>query len=218
MTLIPSLNEEASIATVITAALRHTSHVLVADDGSSDDTSSIAERSGAVVIKHKRKMGQGAALRSGFCYAIENGLDIVVTLDADGQHDPSYIEDFIKPIIQGKADFVIGSRFKSGYYELSLKTVAIKFFTVLTRLLTGLQVTDVTCGFRAIRVSTLKKMRITQPQFSAPELLIEAWKRRLRIAEIPVRIFKRTFGLSKKRLMAYSFGLLLAVLQTRLRS
>jgi glycosyltransferase involved in cell wall biosynthesis len=190
--------------------------VLVIDDGSTDNTSHVAKFNGAVVIRHQRNLGQGAALRSGFDYAIKNGLDIVITLDADGQHDPSYIDKFIKPIIEEKADLVIGSRFMREHREISFKTVAIRLFTLLVRLLTELQVTDVTCGYRAIRVSSLRKLKLTQNQYSAPEILIEAWKRKLRILEIPVHIYKRKFGLSKKRLMAYSFGLLFSILRTRL--
>lgn len=139
----------------------------------------------------------------------------MITLDGDGQHDPSEIQKFVELISQGKADFVIGSRFKGRHYGISFKIAAIKFFTLLTRLLTGLRVTDVTCGYRALRVSTLKKLKITQNQYSAPEVLIEAWKRKLKIVEIPVHIHKRKFGSSKKRLRAYSFGLLFSILKTR---
>jgi len=115
---IPAYNEGLTIAKVILKARKHVDKVIVCDDGSTDMTAEIAEALGAEVIRHKRNMGYGAAIGSLFRRAREIGADVMVTLDADGQHDPDYIPRLIKPIIKGEADIVIGSRFLGGDVEV----------------------------------------------------------------------------------------------------
>ncbi|MEM2613688.1 MAG: glycosyltransferase family 2 protein, partial [Nitrososphaerota archaeon] len=108
---IPAYNEEKTIAKVILKTKKYVDKVIVCDDGSIDMTAEIAEALGAEVIRHERNMGYGAAISSLFKKAVEEGADIMVTLDGDGQHDPDEIPKLIKPIVEDEADVVIGSRF-----------------------------------------------------------------------------------------------------------
>ncbi len=108
---IPAFNEEKTIAKIVIRASAYVDRIVVVDDGSSDDTSLIAERLGAKVIKHVENLGYGAAIRSCFNAGKDADTDILVILDADGQHDPDLIPELIKPIANSDADVVIGSRF-----------------------------------------------------------------------------------------------------------
>ena len=108
---IPAYNEEKTIARVVLQAQRHVDSVLVCDDGSEDLTTEIAERLGATVMRHERNLGKGAALKSLFEMALEVNADVVVTLDADGKHNPSEIPLFISQVLDGDADIVLGSRY-----------------------------------------------------------------------------------------------------------
>jgi glycosyltransferase involved in cell wall biosynthesis len=108
---IPAYNEEKTIAKVIIKTQKYVDKVIVCDDGSKDMTSEIAERLGAIVIKHERNMGKGEALRNLFKKAMELNADIVITLDGDGQHDPDEIPSLINTLKEEKADIIIGSRF-----------------------------------------------------------------------------------------------------------
>jgi len=108
--LIPAYNEELTVGSVVALARKY-GDVLVVDDGSTDRTSEIAQRAGAVVIRHPVNRGKGAALKTGFEYALSREYEVVVTLDADGQHNPDEIPLLMEPIIRGEADLVIGSRY-----------------------------------------------------------------------------------------------------------
>jgi len=111
---IPAYNEEGSIAGVVVQARKYVDRVVVCDDGSVDLTGAIAEGLGAVVVRHGRNLGKGAALRSAFLRARELGADVVAMLDADGQHDPEEIPGLVEPILKGEADMVVGSRYVDG--------------------------------------------------------------------------------------------------------
>ncbi|EHR79127.1 glycosyl transferase [Thermococcus litoralis DSM 5473] len=108
--IIPAYNEELTIGSVVALAKKY-GDVLVVDDGSKDRTSEIAQKAGAIVIRHEVNKGKGAALKTGFGYALANGYDVIVTIDADGQHNPDEIPLLLKPILEGEADLVIGSRY-----------------------------------------------------------------------------------------------------------
>ncbi len=109
---IPAFNEEKTIAKIVIGAQKYAQLVVVCDDGSTDLTAEIAERLGAVVVRHKKNLGYGGALQSLFKRARELQADVLVTLDSDGQHDPEEIPQLIKPIEDGVAEVVFGSRFK----------------------------------------------------------------------------------------------------------
>jgi glycosyltransferase involved in cell wall biosynthesis len=102
--LIPCLNEEQFIGDIVSKALNHVDRVIVIDDGSTDRTADVAQRAGADVIRHAKRLGAGAATRTGFLSALKAGADIVVTLDGDGQHNAAEIPNVIKPLLDGEAD------------------------------------------------------------------------------------------------------------------
>jgi glycosyltransferase involved in cell wall biosynthesis len=163
--------------------------------------------------------GQGDALRTGFEIALAEGAEIVMTMDADGQHQVSDIAKLVQPIVDGEADYVMGSRFLGEYEDRGgFRHAGIMIFTVLLNLFTRARITDCTNGFRAIRASSLTKLELHEDRFSAPELIIEAVKKGLRIREVPVHIARRAAGESKKpRQLEYPLGFLRAMLQTWLR-
>ena len=186
---IPAFNEENSIAHVIIEAQKFADAVIVCDDGSSDLTAEIAGRLGADVVQHERNSGYGAAIRSLFERACEFGADILVTLDADGQHNPAEIPNVVKPITAGKADVVIGSRFVDvkGTREMPLyRRVGAK---IITRMVNGSAkngVTDAQSGFRAYNQEAMNRLSLVEVGMGASvEILLEASKHDLKIYEVP---------------------------------
>jgi glycosyltransferase involved in cell wall biosynthesis len=193
---------------------------IVIDDGSDDDTASEARAAGAVVASHTRNLGQGDALRTGFAVARRMGARIVVTMDADGQHDPAELPSLVSPVVGGDADYVQGSRFLGRYDDAGgARDLGIRGFTWLIRLLTGADISDCTNGYRAIDGAALARLRLVEDRFSAAEILIEAAGRGLRIREVPVHIRSREAGTSKKpRGLGYAFGFLGAIVRSWVRA
>ena len=148
---IPAFNEERTIAKVVVRALEHVEVVVVVDDGSEDETALIAEKLGARVIRHGRNLGYGDAIRTCFRAARELEADVMVTVDADGQHDPDDIPRLVEPIRQGKADCVIGSRMlnKSHNGTPPYRSMGIKLITKLSGLGSSAKLTDAQSGMRA---------------------------------------------------------------------
>jgi hypothetical protein len=194
-------------------------HVLVIDDGSRDATAAVARALGADVVSHPVNSGQGAALQTGYLVAERLGVDVVVTLDADGQHDPAEMEGLVEPIIAGTADFVVGSRRMGGQAkESTARDAGITLYTRLINLLGGTEVTDIANGYRAIRASRLSEIAFTEDQFHNPELLLGAARAGLRVLDVPVTIRKRTSGTSKKGTnLRYGLGFLRVIFKTWLR-
>jgi len=220
--VIPAYNEEETIADVLKRIPSELSgykiEPLIVVDGSTDNTDKIVEKMGYRYVKHVINLGQGDALRTGFEIALKNGADIIVTMDADGQHLPEELERVIKPIINGEADFVIGSRFLGKFEkESNIRYIGIKFFTWLINLLTGIKITDCTSGYRAFSAEALKKLELREDRFNAPELIIDAAKKGLRIKEVPVTIVRRKGGQTKKPRLGYAWGLCKTVIKTWLR-
>lgn len=196
---------------------------VVVDDGSSDDTAVLAEKAGALVVRHPRNLGQGEGLRTGFAAARALGADVVVTMDADGQHDPAQLPDLVGPVVAGESDYVQGSRFLGRYDDAgSVRHLGIRFFTALINLLARTRITDCTNGYRAIRVADLGRMRLVEDRFSASEILIQAATAGLRMREVPVHIRSRHAGTSRKPggiryPLSYLAVILRSVVRARLR-
>jgi glycosyltransferase involved in cell wall biosynthesis len=201
--VIAAYAEEECIGGVLEAIPREACglrvETIVVDDGSADRTAEVARGHGVYVARLERNCGHGVALRLGYELAREHGARYIVTLDADGQWDPLEIPRVLAPVVEGEADFVIGSRVL-GRTETddSFRQAGVHVFAALVRLLTGVNVTDTSSGFRALRAEVTGNVRQTQVQYQSSELLIGAIYRGYRIAERPVVMHKRTAGFSKK--------------------
>lgn len=221
--VIPAFNEEQAIEGVLKQIpdrlLGLPIRPIVVVDGGEDNTAEVVRRGNYLVASHAMNRGQGDALRTGFEIARKTGASAVVTMDADGQHQAADLEKLLKPIIENEADFVIGSRFLGSYEDRgSIRHVGILFFTALINFFGRIRITDCTNGFRAIRVSRLADLDLKEDRFNAPELLMEAAKKRLRIHEVPVTIAGRAAGNSKKPArLGYPLGFLATTLKVWLR-
>jgi len=220
---IPAYNESASIAAVLAevpgSVAGQPVHVLVIDDGSRDGTADVARAAGAHVVSHPVNSGQGAALQTGYLVAERVGADLVVTMDGDGQHDPSQLSLLVAPILEDRADFVVGSR-RLGEHEAdsTARDAGITVYTRLLNTLGGTSISDVANGYRAIRASMLPALAFTEEQFHNPELLLGAARAGFRVTEVPVTIRRRSAGSSKKGgTLRYGAGFLRAMLKTWLR-
>ena len=221
--VIPAYNEAASIESVLTALPDQIDglplEAIVVSDGSEDETAMRAANAGATVAEHPINQGQGGALQTGFLIAEEKNAEVVVTMDADGQHPVDELENFVQPILDGEADYVMGSRYRGIDHSGNgvVRKSGIRFFTWLINGLTKSNITDCTNGYRAIRGSEIGKLTLTEERFSAPELIIEARKNGLRIEEIPIVIQERDAGETKKPQVGYALGLTRTILTTWIR-
>lgn len=203
---IPAWNEEASIADVI-AGLRENlpdSDVLVVDDGSVDDTAGQARAAGARVASLPFNQGLGAALQTGYLYALREGYDFCAHLDADGQHPPAEVARLLAEVWEGRADLVIGSRYRdptaagTGDYRPTMsRRIGSSVFRFFLTLATRQRFTDTTSGMRAAnrRVMSLFGERYS-PDFGEIESLQRAVRQGLRVEEVPVRMLERSGGTS----------------------
>jgi len=199
--IIPALNEEESLPVTLAEVARKAPGrpVLVVDDGSRDATPRVARERGVAVVSHAVNLGVGAALQTGFRWAVRQGYGIAVQLDADGQHDPAYLDALLAPVIAGACDVSIGSRYvaRTGYRAPRLRRLGMLLFSGVVRATTGQRITDTTSGFRAY---DREVMEVCQHDFpkdlpDAP-LLIDLARRGFRLAEVPVEMRAREAGRS----------------------
>ena len=192
---MPALNEENDIQRVI-ADLPHSLEgievikILVVDDGSVDKTAELAYASGAQVISHGKNRGVGAAFHSAVQFALENDADILVGIDADGQFDPNEIPLLINPILENKADMVIGNRFSYGMpAEMSqVKFLGNQIVAKMISSITGQNFQDVSCGFRAYNRESLLRLNIFGEFTYTHETILSLMYQGLRITEHPIRV------------------------------
>ncbi|HEY5025268.1 MAG TPA: glycosyltransferase family 2 protein [Acidimicrobiales bacterium] len=172
---------------------------LVVVDGGDDGTEDIVGAHGAYCAVLPVNMGQGVALRLGYELAAAHGARYVVTLDADGQNDPSEIPGFVAPLVDGSADFVIGSR-RLGVDQTTdrVRMAGVVFFASIINALTGQHITDTSNGFRGLKIEVLKDVTLEQDQYQTAELIISAATRGWRITDCPVVWHARASGQSKK--------------------
>lgn len=221
--IIPAYNEERAITNVLSRLPKqvfgYDIRAIVVVDGAVDNTAEVVRHENYLVASHAMNRGQGDALRTGFDLALLHNADIVVTMDADGQHCPEDLARLVKPIIDEEADYVMGSRFLGNYEDRGgARHLGIIIFTYLINLLGRVKITDCTNGFRAIRGSSLRKLNLYEDRFNAPELIMEAANKKLRIIEVPVTIARRSAGESKKPpRLGYPLGFLRVILKTWLR-
>ncbi len=189
--VLPAFNEEVSIGSIVLLTKHYCDNVIVVDDGSSDRTAAIARNAGAHVIVHEVNGGKGAALKTGFAAAADLGADIIVTMDSDGQHNPTDIPNLVAPIIDGYAEMVNGSRYLS---HKDKNTPIYRRFgqTILdtaTNMNSGLKITDSQSGFRAFAASTINVFRFNAKGMAIEsEMLADAGRFGLRIKEVEIGV------------------------------
>jgi glycosyltransferase involved in cell wall biosynthesis len=200
--VVPAFEEEAAIGAVVAeiTAFDPSIDVVVVDDGSSDGTGAAAAAAGATVVRLPFNLGIGAAVQTGFRWALERGYDLAVRLDGDGQHDPAELPKLLAPIERDEADVVTGSRFREeedGYRPPLGRRVGITWFARLVSLLSGQRVTDTTSGFQALNRSGIELFARDYPSdYPEVEATVLVLKHRLRLAEVPVRMREREHGSS----------------------
>ena len=187
---IPAFNEEKNIASIIMKLKKVTDHIIVCNDGSTDMTEEISKKLDVVVITHSRNMGYGSAIRSIFLKAKELQADILVTFDADGQHRVEDIQSVTQPIIDNKADIVIGSRFLENKSDIpEYRKFGIKVITKITNSSLKEKLTDSQSGFRAYSKNVLKDVTPSESGMGvSTEILIKASNTSHKIAEVPITI------------------------------
>lgn len=225
LAIVPAYNEEVTIQSVIQEIIAKVPgiFVCVVNDGSNDKTAEKAKNSGAVVISHPFNMGIGAAVQTGFIYAIRNNFDIAVQVDADGQHDPSFITKMVSDLQQMNADIVSGSRFinEGGYKSSFLRRIGIVIFEIINRLVVGQKITDSTSGFRAFNKQAIAFLADKYPEdYPEPEVLIILRKNGYKINEIPVEMRSRQGGQSSikgYKSLHYMVKVILAILMQSIK-
>lgn len=216
--IIPAYNEEKIIGEVVKSVYRQCNHVLVINDGSTDNTYREAEEAGALTINHSVNLGTGASEETGIMAALLLDADIIVTLDADGQHDPSEIPKLLEPILSDEADMVIGSRFLEPEGPMPrTKRLGNTILTQLTSLLCGAEITDSQSGFRALTRQVAANVSGLPTDYSwASEMITQIHKRGFRIKEVPVRTIYNRYSLSKGTGIFDGLKILLYLIKSRL--
>jgi hypothetical protein len=221
--LVPAYNEAENIGVVLDQMPAEVcgvrTEVLVVDDGSRDGTGDVAAEHGALVARHVTNRGGGAALRTGYRLMVESGAEIVVTLDADGQHLPAEMSRLVEPVLSGEVDVAHGSRVL-GHADRNTRAreLGIVFFNRLVSFITRTHVTDCSNGYRAVRTTVLPLLVLRQEQFHTSEFMIEAIKRGVPAKEVPITVEQRLHGHSKKpAVMRYGLGFANAIVRTWLR-
>ena len=199
--IVPAYNEEASIARVVGELLAYDSglRVVVVDDGSTDRTADVARAAGAKVVSLPFNLGIGGAVQTGFRYAWEQGFDVAVRADGDGQHDPAELDAILRPVLADEADVAVGSRFMggAGYRSSRSRRVGIRLLAWIVSALTRQRITDPTSGFQAANRLGIRLFAADYPHdYPEAEATVMVFKHRLRLREVPVAMRARESGRS----------------------
>lgn len=191
--ILAAYNEEKQIAiTIKTLKKNGYINIVVVDDGSEDRTYELAKKHKVHVLRHPINMGQGAALRSGTTYALRKKAKYIIHFDSDGQHRVEDVPAMIKPVLEGKAQITLGSRYLDKNKKTKMpmhRTFYVKGGLWFTRLMTGLKLTDTHNGFRVMTAETAKELKITQDEMShASEILELIARKKIKYKEVPVII------------------------------
>jgi len=222
LVIVPALNEERNVAKVVKAARARGVDVLVVDDGSDDATGAVAEAEGAIVVRHACNLGIGAAVQTGYLYALQKGYDAAVRLDADGQHSAADIPRFLEALGEGDADIVVGSRFlaRRGYQSTWVRRIGILILSLVSATV-GTRTTDPTSGYWAVSRRAIELLaRVHPDDYPETEALVLATRAGLRTKEIPVNMLARLAGYSSISAIHsgfYMMKVVIAVILQRLR-
>jgi glycosyltransferase involved in cell wall biosynthesis len=189
LALIPAYNAAERIGSVIQGITRYLSDFAVIDDGSDDGTGEVASRNNAIVLSHSHNKGKGAALKTGFAYAVGHFYDAVITLDADGQHNPEYIPSFVKEYAVSGADLIIGSRIHDVADMPWDRRLSNSITSHLLSSLLRTRIEDSQCGFRLYsrKAMGLPKLKSDRFEFET-EAIIAAVRCGLNMRFVPVRV------------------------------
>jgi glycosyltransferase involved in cell wall biosynthesis len=217
--IVPAMNEEKMIGRVIEEirAFDPGFEIVVVDDGSVDRTATLAERQGVLVLRLPFNLGIGGAVQTGYQYARDNGFELAVQVDGDGQHDPTEIPRLVQPILDGRADMVVGTRFAEGggYRGTPLRRVGIRLFAAVVSLMVRQRVTDTTSGFRAVNRMGIRLFAADYPHdYPEVEATVLLARHKLTMIEVPVVMRIRETGQSSitaVRSVYYMIKVLLAL-------
>lgn len=223
--IIPAYNEEANIVKTVESIERDAVgfDYIVINDCSTDRTKEICEEHGFHYVDLPINLGIGGAVQTGYKYAWENGYDMAVQVDGDGQHDPEFLELMAEYLETHQVDMVIGSRFieKQGFQSSGLRRVGIRFFSGLIRVMTGKAITDPTSGLRMAGRNVIELFSKDYPRdYPEPESVVAILRKGLKVAEVPVIMREREGGVSSismKKSVYYMVKVTLAILIERIR-
>lgn len=189
LVVIPAYNAGKSVGSVVTQCVSVMNDVLVVDDGSVDDTGAAAKAAGAQVVRHPQNRGKGAALKTGFAWALEHGFDDVITLDADGQHLPGEIPKFLEARQQTRGDLIIGGRAHLFHEMLPRRRMANRFSAWSISKAAGLKVSDSQSGYRLYSANLLRSVRLRTDGFDLEsEVIVHAGRGGFKLITIPINL------------------------------
>lgn len=196
---VPAYNEAENLPVVIPEirAAAPGAHIVVIDDCSRDDSRAVAEAMGLPVVSHPVNLGAGGAIGTGFRYAVERGYAVAVNVDGDCQHDPRYIADVVEPVLTGRSDVSIGSRYvaSSAYRAPVLRRIGMLLFSGVTSLFVGHPIKDTTSGYRAYSLEVMRHFQRDLPHdFPDAPFLIALARAGFRLVEVPVEMRARERG------------------------
>ena len=221
--VMPAYNEADNLPSVLSRMPSQVSGLPVAPvvvaDGCTDATEATARNMGAAVIRRDLRRGSGAAIRVGYEAALHSGARVVVTLDGDGQHDPSEMERLVEPLVSGQADVVQGSRVLGTFeMESRVRATGVRVFARLLSALGRTRITDPSTGYRAMTADALRRLDLRQDQFYVSEVILEGARKGLRVVEVPITLRRRALGTTKKpATLRYAWGFSKAIVKTWLR-
>jgi glycosyltransferase involved in cell wall biosynthesis len=199
--IVPAYNEERNIGRVVgeLQAFDPSLDVVVISDGSVDATAGAAEAAGALVLRLPFNLGIGGAVQTGFRYAWENGYELVIRCDGDGQHIPAELPKVLEPVLAGAADIAVGSRFAGGegYRSSASRRVGIRLLAIIVSAIARQRVTDTTSGFQVLNRRALGLFAADYPHdYPEVEGMVMTIRHRLRLVEVPVLMREREHGRS----------------------
>ncbi len=223
--VVPAYNEQDNIEKVIDRIHLVSSefHVIIVNDGSSDNTAKIAKSKGVIVLSHPVNLGAGATIQTGLKYAVLNGFDLAVVVDGDGQHNPDEIPELLKALKNNQADIVVGSRFLTKEYKQVpwARRIGIILFSIIASAISRSKITDTTSGFRLFNKKAIDFLAKDMPgDFPDADMLLLLILSGFNIVEVPVEIRERVNGQSMYSLLRstyYPFKLTVAILAVLLR-
>jgi glycosyltransferase involved in cell wall biosynthesis len=219
LAIVPAHNEEASLGALLAEirAAEPELEIVVINDASTDSTAQIAAAAGVAVVNLPFNVGIGGTVQTGYQYALERGFELAIQVDGDGQHDPREIGQVLEPILDGRADLAVGTRFVKGggYRGTRLRRVGIRIFATIVSLMVRQRISDTTSGFRAVNRKALRLFAAEYPHdYPEVESLVLLSRHGLRMVEVPVRMRVRETGnssITALRAAYYMIKVLLAL-------